>query len=366
MSKKVRTVFVILALLQIMAASPQGYTQTKSRILFESGNREAIFIIDSDGTNQTKLDIAAGRGWAPVRSRDGCRIVFWHETRNTDNKLIRTGIYVMNANGSSQKPLIDNVGAGTEQDLRSYFSPDGSRVVFVSVGPGLSSDIMVINSDGSGVRKLTDKIYAFDPSWSPDGSKILFGSSGQNPGIRVMNSDGTNLQNIGGGIHARWSPDGSRIAFMSAERGPADIFVMNSNGTNARALLKVPTDGTRRFLLPLPPSWSPDGSRIAFQTIGDDDAFLEVVNADGKDRTTLANHLFFDLSGGPSWSPDGSRIAFTRMPFATSEISKKGLTSHASLSCDIYTVGVDGSNLKQLTTTGRALNPTWSLPSKCQ
>jgi TolB protein len=353
----------VLALLPIMTTSPQASAQTGSQILFEGGQgtQWGIFVMDADGRNQTQLDIRTGVGIAPTWSRDGCRIVFWHETRSTDNKLIRTGIYVMNANGSNQKPLIDNVNAGMEQDLRSYFSPDGSRIVFVSSEKSYN-DIRVIDSDGSGAKTLTGGtagIYPFYPSWSPDGSHILFGSNGRPPKIRVMNSDGTNLQDIGGGQSpARWSPDGSRIAFVSAEQDHSNIVVMNSDGTN----VKVLTGGTGRSLRP---SWSPDGSRIAFQTVSDDDIFLEVVNVDGTHRAKLASNLLFEMDRAvePSWSPDGSRIVFTRMPFPVSEIAKRGM---ASLSFDIYTVGVDGSDIKKLTTTGRALHPTWSPISKCQ
>ena len=61
----------------------------------------------------------------------------------------------MNADGSNQRLLAPDVNAGLESDLRSYFAPDGSKIVFVS------QSLMVINSDGSCVRKLTDGLYAF-------------------------------------------------------------------------------------------------------------------------------------------------------------------------------------------------------------
>jgi len=343
-----------LALLLIMASSPHASAQTGApQIVFQSATvgQGGIFVMDADGSNQLRLVTGIGDALAPVWSRDGCRIVFRRGNHNAGEGFIRTSIYVMNADGSNQRLLVGDVDAGLEEDLRSYFAPDGARIVFVSQ----SNDIMVINSDGSGVRKLTDGLYAFQPSWSPDGSKILFGSAGRPPRIRVANADGAGLQDIGSGTDAQWSPDGSRITFVSAERGHSDIAVMSSDGRHVRVL--TGSSGYARL-----PSWSPDGSRIAFQTMRQDDVLLEVMDADGTRRTTLADHLLFEMSGAmaPSWSPNGSEVAFTRMPFPLSEITAQ------ALSFDIYAVGADGSNLRRLTTTGMALHPTWSPTPRCQ
>ena len=180
--------------------------------------------------------------------------------------------------------------------------------------------------------------------------------------IRVINADGTNFLDIGGGSDARWSPDGSKVVFVkvgfaSAEQGHSDIVVMSPDGRN----VKVLTGGTG---LSLRPAWSPDGSRIAFQTMSQDDVLLEVINADGTNRTKIADHLLFEMERAvePSWSPDGSRVAFARMPFASGELKTRGMEAFRF---DIYTVGADGSNLKSLTTTGYAAHPIWSPAPKC-
>jgi Tol biopolymer transport system component len=357
---------IIFALLQVMGIGPKAMAQTDAApILFEAskpGEGEGLYVMDADGSNQRRLSVENGAGRAPVWSSDGCKIVFWHETRKPGEKPTKTGIHIMSADGSDQKPVIDDVSAEMEQDLRSYFSPDRSRIAFVSSERG-QKNIMVINSDGTSVRKVTDGLYAFNPSWSPDGSKILFQTNGSPPRIRVIHADGTNLQDIGGGSEARWSPDGSKVVFVraeiaSAKQGHSDIIVMSSDGKN----VKVLTDSTG---MSLHPSWSPDGSRIAFQSLREDDIILEVINADGTNRTKIADHLLFDMSSGgePSWSPDGSRIAFGRMPFAVGEIKTRGLEA---FKFDIYTVAADGSNLKRLTTTGTAGHPVWSPTAKCQ
>jgi Tol biopolymer transport system component len=352
---------ITLVLLQILSIGPQMIAETgASPILFEAsspGEGEGVYIMDANGNNQRKLNITTGKGRAPTWSRDGCRILFWNEIRKPGEKSIQTGIYVMNADGSGQRPVIGNVDAHMEQDLRSYFSPDGSRIVYIFAEMSQSS-VMVAKLDGSDVRKLTEGFYAFQPSWSPDGSKILFGSNGRPPRIRVMNADGTNLQDIGGGSEAKWSPDGTKVVFCAAGQKGSDVAVMNSDGTN----IKVLTGGTG---MSLHPSWSPDGTRIAFQSVFQDDIILEVINVDGTSRTKVADHLVFEMSEAvqPSWSPDGFRIAFARMPSALKEIMSKGVDG---LRFDIYTANANGSDLTRLTTSGMAAHPVWSPAATCK
>ena len=122
-------------------------------------------------------------------------------------------------------------------------------------------------------------------------------------------------------------------------------MVMNAEGTNVTRLT-----GSRNTYLP---AWSPDGSRIAFKTIG---RGLDVINADGTNRIKLADQLEFDmLQQYPvSWSPDGSRIVFTRA------------LGERSTAPDIYTVNADGSNLTKLTTGGMSFDPVWSPTARCE
>lgn len=108
-----------------------------------------------------------------------------------------------------------------------------------------------------------------------------------------------------------WSPDGSKIAFQS-KRGAdkLDVWVMNADGSEPRRLTNHPDHD---YL----PSWSPDGKRIAFaswrtEAEGEERAaHLYVMNADGTGQRRLVAEST-GTSGGLAWSPDGSRILFTR------------------------------------------------------
>jgi Tol biopolymer transport system component len=340
-----------LPLVLFMATAHAGAQTRAGRILFQAlAEKEGgLSIMDADGSNQKRL---VPNGHAGTWSRDGCKILF---SRGGSKDA---SIYVIDADGSNQKLVAHDVSTPPDgAEMRAYFSPDGRRIVFVSA----SNEIMVVNSDGSDARKLTNGGYSYEPSWSADGSKIHFFAIG---GGRVVNADGTNLHAIrvgGPQADAQWSPDGKRIAFVSVNQGGSNIAIMNADGTNVRVL----TSGSVR---PLLPSWSPDGSKIVWQSFRNDDISIDVINADGSHRVTVADHVLFEMTGAipPSWSPDGSRIAFTRMPFSVKELMAKGRDAYVNVKFDIYVVNADGSHLAALTTTGKALHPTWSPTPYCR
>jgi TolB protein len=115
-----------------------------------------------------------------------------------------------------------------------------------------------------------------------------------------MDNDGTNIEQLtDNDVYDRspcWSPDGTKIAFQSG--GPYKIWVMDADGSNPRQLTTSPnsfSDGD--------PAWSPDGKKIAFDR--DDDTY--VINADGP---AGPGTLLIQDGENTSWSPDGSEISY--------------------------------------------------------
>ncbi len=214
-------------------------------------------------------------------------------------------IYIMNADGSGQTRLTNN----TSDDKEPSFSANGTKIAFVSNRDG-NEEIYIMNSDGSGQTRLTNN-NANDnlPSLSHDGSKIAFCSNRSGSWeIYIMNADGTNVVRLTNDSYTDYapsfSPDGSKIAFVSSRSGGFyEIYIMNVNGTNVVRL-------TNNSYIENYPSLSPDGSKIAFCSNRYDSNFeLFIMNADGSGQTRLTNNSGFD--GNPSFSPDGSKIAFT-------------------------------------------------------
>ena len=156
------------------------------------------------------------------------------------------------------------------------------------------------------------------PSWSPDGSKIVFSSDmhGQwGSNIYVMDSDGTNITRLtkqdSSDMSPSWSPDGSKIAFISDMHGQmfTNIYVMDSDGTNITRLT------TKRNCWDEFPSWSPDGEKILFESCQyEGTEFRETIFVMDSDGTNMTMLIAWEDAGEdefPYWSPDGSKIVFS-------------------------------------------------------
>jgi hypothetical protein len=121
-----------------------------------------------------------------------------------------------------------------------------------------------------------------------------------------MNADGSEQTNISNNPEAdaapSWSPDGTKIAFASFRDGNSEIYVMNSDGSEQTRLTNNPTIDTT-------PDWSPDGEKIVFRRgLESQNPEIYIMNADGSEQTNISNNPAIDFD--PSWSPDGTKIAF--------------------------------------------------------
>jgi len=245
-------------------------------------------------------------------------------------------IYTINADGTGLVRLTDNAAT----DVDPAWSPDGKRIAFVSDRTA-GSDIYMMNADGSNVIRLTFGGTNTEPTWSPDGSKIAFsGLRDGQFGIFVMSLDDLgSWRNVGHDsgyqVSPAWSPDGSKIAFTSDWRAYDflfDVYVANVDGSGITPLLAGPFFWVDGLTFYFQPAWSPDGRRIAVVSCGYpagscSPSRIAVANADGSELKTLVTTAGL---ARPTWSRDGSAIAFSSLGsirYMSLDGSKSGLIS---------------------------------------
>jgi Tol biopolymer transport system component len=197
-----------------------------------------IYSMDINGSQITALTHNSGFDSSPAWSPDGSQIAF-HSSIDGDRD-----IYLMTAIGQILKNLTDNEGI---QDYSPTWSPDGNQIAFYSNRDGVF-EIYVVDLSGGPAKRLTF-IGGEDPAWSPDGSKIAFASCIDEDSDDKKKCDLYTVA-VGGGnsiecllcdpnvsdMRPSWSPDGSMIVFDSNREGSWDIYVMNAEGGHLQRL----------------------------------------------------------------------------------------------------------------------------------
>jgi len=188
------------------------------------------------------------------------------------------------------------------------FSPDGSRIAFLSCRLGGANEIWVMDANGSHAEPVTTSPESCNsPSWFPDGKRVAFLSTrgGATTLLSVTLSDRRETRILdlpNRPTCARVSPDGKRIAFSADSGGARCAWVMPIEGGESRQL----TFGSDSVGFP---SWSPDGRLLTMSVDGPGRSSVIVLPATGGEMRVLRQGPGESYPHG--WSPDGTRIAFT-------------------------------------------------------
>ena len=250
------------------------------------------------------------------------------------------------------------------------WSPEINKLAFTSDMLGDNSEIYIMNTDGSDMKRLTFNDWDdLSPVWSPDGTKIVFGSIREsgNHDVYLMNADGSTVRNLTNSPnsldnHPKFTPDGQTILFNSSRDTPEEwpesiydyeLYEMRQDGSGLKRLTFYP-EGWDSY-----PSVSPDGQQLLWRRIvplegeerGNSEIFI--ANRDGDKPKNISNHPAFD--GYPAWSPDGSKIVFA------SSREKGG----KSVLPSIFMMDPDGEYITALTqpSFGKADVRPWFSPS---
>jgi Tol biopolymer transport system component len=306
-------VAVLFAAISMMPGEPDAQTAATNGKIVYSGydtetNRTHIYTMNPDGTGVTNITAAhTDPNWSPrifygdgpEWSPDGTKISASGSSVSDAGNCCSRNVYVMNADGTNVQRLTNTPSTTEGEDYEPTWAPDGSWLAFTStrsesprdpedpINDSDDREIYRMDADGTDETQLTATPSVNtdeQPSISPDGTKIAFASN----------------------RHYKFFGDRENADLL-------DIYIMNADGTGEpRRLTFDAADTYPLETQSQDPAWSPDGTRIAYESTrgfeGKGEIF--VMNADGSGKPiNVSNDPSWDTD--PAWSPDGTQITFT-------------------------------------------------------
>jgi Tol biopolymer transport system component len=268
-------------------------------------------------------------------------------------------IYLSRADGTDVRRLTSGPGIETTPT----WSPDGTRIVYRVWERGTDSVVVMDAGRNSTTLATTHASASYcargDLTWSPDGTSLIFQTSpvcDMTFDLFIVPTDGSSAATrlLTPGLEGRssdWSPDGKQIAFLGrdATDGVGQYVVDAGNalggGLQARRILDL---AGLDFPNAAGAWWSPNGTELALTS---DTGDIVVVKPNGSELRVVAENAF-----NPAWSPDGRRLAFHRTVDPSEYVQGRPCTARTWL------VDADGTNERQLDplVEGCAPPPQWS------
>jgi Tol biopolymer transport system component len=318
-----------------------------------------IYIVPVEGGTPKSLTAAGAPSTSPVFSPDGRRIAFVRDDTN---------VWVADADGSTPAVQVSNVGTAQYP----VWSPDGKMIAFVRwSGTGRSTQMCIVRVPDAGEVASTPTVTDLP---QPAAVRLAGWTADNRIGVVVRPEEQVSLYTVPatGGISAQltdggrpmspsWSPDGSRIVFLGARHGDAasEFGYVASLPSRGGQESRVPITMTKQFYAAWHLNLSRDGRLLAFsgsKFVGEKGPFggyrldIYAIPVGGGDLRQIT-------SGGwdrnPSWSPDGKSVVFIRQQ---REPSGSDLKFGASL----YTAQVDGGDPVLLASASNGSRPRWS------
>jgi Tol biopolymer transport system component len=293
--------------------------------------------VDNGTVRRVASHTALDAAWSP----DGRKLAYFRSQREEAD----LELYVMDADGTKKRRLTQFSGAVGDAAWR----PDGKAIAFDRCTDE-SCAIAVIAPDGSGLRRVGPRGTDGEPVWSPNGRFIAFEPTASGRlGIFILDVHTRRLRRLTSKDDSdpRWSPDGTAIAFTRMTPLPhrdarMDIYVVRANGRGLHRLTKGPLKKS------LNPAWSPDGKLIAFDGLlerrslchGTSGATaIYVISPQGTTPQRLTPYRpMFD---SPTWSPDGTRIAYA-------SLTCRGWNAEEPSEWPLWVMNADGSRPRRL------------------
>lgn len=321
-----------------------------------------VFTIHSDGSQRRQLTTSGG--YDPVWSPDGASIAY---QQGTD-------IWLMDSDGGNKRRMV--------QGRSPAWAPDGHRLSYVC-REGIDeiydwgfSDLCLLDLRNGQESVVLEHAMAWPgvdgSSWSPDGNWIALvriSAEGddytRDRQLFRMRSDGTEITAIPhtdpGASEPAWSPDGATIVYTDSYdgrggEGSADLMSIRPDGTGRTQVTTIPGTDTQA-------AWSSDGRRIAMSSQGalhHTTGGIWTINPDGTGAELVVRE-----GNGPNWRP-GYSIAAAPDPIRVRASGPRiAYVAATDAGFDLFTVRPDGKRIRQVTSSGRVVEPVWS-PDRSQ
>ncbi|MGE3402798.1 MAG: Tol-Pal system beta propeller repeat protein TolB [Vicinamibacterales bacterium] len=324
-----------------------GNTYTAQIRLFNVRSRQMVFGKEYSGSSvrliahtvsdEIHLQQRGLRGVARTKlafSSDRNRERIAGPVQNRDVKEI----YIADYDGDAQRRITTN----RQLNITPAWSPDARAIAYTSYRRGYPDIFVALIYEGVQQEPTRGVGQNFLPVWSPDGTRIAFTTNRDgNPEIYVMNRDGSGLRRITNNpaidVTPTWSPTGTQIAFTSDRTGTPQIYIVGADGLNLRRLTTAESYADR-------PTWSPAPfNEVAFAARTGPGFDIKVYDlASGQTRQITFGE---GTNESPAFSPNGRHLAFT---------------STRAGRVQVFTIGRDGRNPRQITRDGNNYTPSWS------
>jgi Tol biopolymer transport system component len=257
--------------------------------IYKAQASDQICIINADGTGQRRLTTRDdARHYYPSLAPDGQSVLF---SSNMDRRF---ELYELDLTG--QLTRLGQTG------IAPAVSPDNHYIAFTQ-NFGSTDSIWLMDRRGGNPRQVIAN--GWDPTWSPDGQRLLFATTLKNSKVQLMTSNleggdqqqVTNLPALRG--RSAWSSDGSHIVTYSGQPWQRQIYLLGADGSNPHAITAAAGNAQG-------PSFSPDGQWVVFTAYFDHPENIHgceiyIMQIDGTHLTRLTDNNYCDWQ--PRWGP---------------------------------------------------------------
>lgn len=344
--RAIKKVVFAIVIFSIVLVTIGAFVEKQPSTPFPEWNSKySIFSVNLDGSDLNLIYQSDTQLNHLHISPDGTKILFSEYTQDlngdgtaNEDDLFSAEIGIMNIDGTGYRLL---TGPDNIIDAVPVWSHDATEILFASsrgsVAENLNLDLYVMDLTGENVRRLTetDNVIEADPHWVEN--KIVFARFVKNENkqtLWLMNSDGSGASQLTspsfpvkskaafnfGDFDPKISPDGTKVAsyrhlddnlvISGVIIGNYDLFVINIDGTGETMLTDTPD------VAEVMPTWSPDGTKLAFWVLRSNWIGLHTINADGTDEHEMT--INWSAPAGvtmPDWFPSGQKLIFSAVRY---------------------------------------------------